>query len=215
VLLALATSFAANAGATLYTFNFTNGFANAGAVPDGNTTGWFDTRNVSGVVDPSINDVNVSLNISGGFNGDFYAYLAHGTDFAILLNRPGRTAGNSFGYGNSGLNIILDDSAANGDIHTYQLVGSYSTLIANGSAWSPDGRNINPLQTLDTDGRTSTLSQFNGLSPNGDWTLFVADASGGGTQANIVSWGLNITAVPEPSTLGICVVGSVAFFFVR
>jgi subtilisin-like proprotein convertase family protein len=47
------------------------------------------------------------------------------------------------------------------------------------------------------------LSSFNGLNPNGTWTLFLADASGGAPNT-LVSWGLDITgtaAVPEPPSI--------------
>jgi hypothetical protein len=35
------------------------------------------------------------------------------------------------------------------------------------------------------------------MNPNGTWTLFIADLSGG-EQSTLVSWSLDITAVPEP-----------------
>jgi hypothetical protein len=49
--------------------------------------------------------------------------------------------------------------------------------------------------------RRIKLSTFNGLNPNGDWTLVLADVVGGGGQAHLVSWGLEIQAVPEPANL--------------
>jgi len=171
------------------TINWNSGFANAGVLPDGNTTGWFDTRTVSGITGNSILDVNVFLDITGGWNGDYYAYLTHSSGFSVLLNRVGQTGGNPFGYGDAGLNVTLDDSAANGDIHLYQL-----TLDPLGGAltgtWRPDG---------------SSFSSFNGLDPNGSWTLFVADLSNGevGTVAN---WGLRIDA--ETGTVGVPDAGS-------
>jgi subtilisin-like proprotein convertase family protein len=207
ILLAVAFGCVFNASATLYTSSFSSGFANGGVVLDGNTTGWSDTRTLSGIDAPIITDVNVSINLTGGYNGDLYAYLVHDSGFSVLLNRVGRTSGNSFGYGNSGFNITFDDSAANGDIHTYQTVPGFSTLITDGSAWSPDGRNVNPLLTLNTGSRTSMLAQFNGLNPNGNWTLFIADVSTG-DQTTVAGWSLSITAVPEASSLwsGFCLV---------
>ena len=32
----------------------------------------------------------MTLNLSGGWNGDLYAYLVHNSGFAVLLNRVGR-----------------------------------------------------------------------------------------------------------------------------
>ena len=53
----------------------TNGytFSPNRAVPDGNPTGLALATNLSGMTD-FIANVTVSLNISGGFNGDLYAY---------------------------------------------------------------------------------------------------------------------------------------------
>ncbi|MFO1488989.1 MAG: PEP-CTERM sorting domain-containing protein [Verrucomicrobiota bacterium] len=212
IIIAVITGAAISASADTYSFNFTNNFANGGVIPDGNLTGWSVTRALSGITDLAITDVNVSLNISGGFNGDLYAYLAHDSGFSVLLNRPGRPDGFGFGYGDAGLNITLDDAAALGDIHTYQTMAGYATLISNGSGWSPDGRNVNPLTVLGTDSRLNLLDQFHGLNPNGDWTLFVADVSTG-AEATLVSWGLSITAVPvvpEPSCLALGILGALA-----
>jgi subtilisin-like proprotein convertase family protein len=200
--------------AATYTFNFSNGFANTGTVPDGNATGWSDTRTLSGIADGSILDLDVSLDIAGGYNGDLYIYLTHDSGFSILLNRVGRTSANPFGYSNAGLNVTFDDAAANGDVHLYQNVIGYSALISNGNSWTPDGRNVNPLMTLDSDTRTQMLSAFNGGNPNGSWTLFVADLSGG-SQATVVNWGLTVTAVPEPSSCVIAMAGGLALFFRR
>src|ERR1051325_4446840 len=70
------------ARATLYTYDFNSGFNNGGAIPDGNPTGWSDTHAISLALPgdgttTQINDVNVRLNISGGYNGDLYGYLVH------------------------------------------------------------------------------------------------------------------------------------------
>ena len=202
--------------AALYQYNFNSGFANGGAVPDANVNGWSDTRTLSGIADPFIADVNVTLNISGGYNGDLYVYLTHAGGFSVLLNRVGRTSGNSFGYGDSGFNVTLDDQATTTtDIHSYQTV-SYS-LNGGGQLigdWRPDGRNVNPATALDTDTRTSLLTEFNGLDANGNWTLFVADLSSG-ASSTVVDWGLYIQAVPEPEhyalycALGLLVVAAV------
>jgi len=182
--------------AALFSDSWSSGFANAGVVPDGNPTGWSDTRTLSGIPDNSILDVTVTLQVSGGWNGDLYAYLVGpGGGFAVLLNRPGVTSSDAFGYSDAGLNITLDDAAPNGDIHNYQTVAGYATSIANGSAWAPDGRVADPASVVDTDPRTALLSSFDGVDPNGNWTLFVADLSDGNVST-VTSWGLQIEAVP-------------------
>jgi hypothetical protein len=173
------------------------GFQNGGVIPDGSLVGLSDTRNV--VTAPGgIADVSVTLNLSGGWNGDLYAYLVHDTGFAVLLNRVGSTTGNNAGYGNAGMNnVVLNDAYLNNDIHWYGGAG-----VPTGN-YSPDGRNIDPRSggaALLAANRTAMLSSFNNLNPNGNWTLFLADVSGS-DQSTLQSWTLNIAAVPEPRSL--------------
>src|SRR5688572_4755667 len=75
------------AKAAVYTYDF-NGINTA--IPDGNLNGFSDTRTISGIPGsggaPQISYVTVALNISGGYNGDLYAYLVHNSGFVVLLN---------------------------------------------------------------------------------------------------------------------------------
>ena len=89
-------------------------------VPDANVNGLILTTNLN-ITGGTISDVTVSLDISGGYNGDLYAFLAGPNGgFAVLLNRVGvSNNASSFGYGNQGFDIVLSDSAAN-DVHYYQ-----------------------------------------------------------------------------------------------
>ena len=155
LLLALARSAQADFVSTM-TAN--SGFANGGVIPDGSLTGWSDTRSVSGI--GNISDVSVTLNLSGGWNGDLYAYLVHGSGFSVLLNRVGVTANGSPGYGTAGMNVTLSDAAVLGNIHSV-------LAPVSGGIYQPDGRNVNPLtpgSVLSSTPPTALLSSFNGLS---------------------------------------------------
>ena len=59
---------------------------------------------------------------------------------------------------------------------------------------------------LNTSARTVFLSSFNGLDPNGTWTLFIADASGGG-QSTLQKWSVSIEGVPEPGSFALLLAG--------
>jgi subtilisin-like proprotein convertase family protein len=176
-------------------------------IPDNLVSGVSDIRSVA-TANTTIGSISVSLNISGdpAFNGDLYVYLQHGTDLAVLLNRSGRTVGNSLGYSDNGYNVTFNDTAVNGDIHNYRftLFGNQTTPVdvnyqnALTGTWAPDGRNVSPLTVLDSSTRDATLSAFNSSNPNGEWTLFLSDLSAGGTST-LNSWGLAITSVPEPA----------------
>lgn len=174
-------------------------------IPDGDLSGWSDTRTVT-TPHSSILSVSVTLTLEGtgggAFNGDYYAYLSHEGTLAVLLNRVGVTDSNTFGYEDNGFaNLTFRDDAANGDVHLYQGVVIPSGNGALTGTWAPDGRNVSPLSVTDTTPRTATLGGLTGLNPNGEWTLFIADASGGGT-ARLTDWSMNIVvaAVPEPET---------------
>ena len=196
---------------TTTTTNYTIGLA----IPDNNFSGLASTKTFSSPI-TALTDLNVFLNISGTYNGDLYAYLTYQSGFSVLLNRVGRRTGSSLGYGDDGINVTLDDEGANGDIHVYRLTlnGSHTigltgglTNTTGGVGWLPDGRNIDPTVSLDSTTRTALLSSFDGLNPNGNWTLFVADVNGG-DLSTLVSWGLEaVGTVPEPGTTVLLALG--------
>ena len=174
-------------------------------IPDGSTIGVASTQNfVSDIT--LITEVRVSLDIVGtpdpgdAINGDIYAYITHGSGFAVLLNRVGRTASNDDGYADSGFSVTFDDSPAGNDIHNYRLFAPITSGPLTG-VWGSDARNVNPAGVLDTTPRTASLTSFNESNPNGAWTVFVADVSPGGT-AKLVSWRIQLTGdtVPEPGS---------------
>lgn len=178
---ALASAFGPSAWALSST-----GTASPGVViPDNNLSGVASTINLSTAIN-AITSLTLTLDITGGYNGDFYAYLQHGTGFAVLLNRVGRTAGNNYGFADSGFQVTFDDAAAT-DIHLASA-GVGNPLIGT---YQPDGRNISPFSALDTSPRSAFLTSFTGLDANGGWTLFIADVSpvGIGTLAD---WSLTV-----------------------
>jgi subtilisin-like proprotein convertase family protein len=213
IYLAVLLSLAASLGtqAALFSTTYSTGFQNGGVILDGTIDGLTDTRSISGVGGP-ITDIQVTLNFSGGYNGDLYVYLLHGSEMVVLINRVGVSGSDAFGYADGGMSITLAATAANGDIHNYGGTG-----IPTGT-YSADGRVIDPLSSsgaFDAAGTTS-LADFNGANANGSWTLYVADVVGSGNPSTLVSWGLDITAVPEPTTVALgCfagVFGIVALF---
>lgn len=180
------------------------------AIPDGNPVGLTSSLGVSGMTGP-ISDVTVSLDITGGYSGDLYAYLLspNGT-LVVLLNRVGMGSSNPYGYDDAGFDITLDSASAN-NLHFYQS-DSYS-LNSDGQltgTWAPDARTIDPLYSppgaFDAAPTGNTLADLAGLGPNGTWTLFIADLSAGG-QSTLVQWGLTVVTVPEPQTWSLLGVG--------
>jgi len=170
-------------------------------IPDGNAAGLSDVREITSTV-ASIASLRVTLRLRGEFNGDLFGYLrlvnATGTNYCVLLNRPGRTLTGSFGYDDSGLDVTFDDAATNGDVHLYRkALGAFDGSLLTG-AWNPDGRASDPQVVLDSDTPATSLSSFAGADASGQWTLFLADLECGGTNM-LEDWGLEVTGSPRPA----------------
>jgi hypothetical protein len=184
LLLGLTTVAAFSASATLFV-GWTNGanatFANGGFVADGNHSGWVDLQTVS--ASGTIQSLAVILTVSGGWNGDLFAYLVHDTGFAVLMDRVGYS-GSGFGYGNPGVDITL--TSAGNPIENYQGFSPVYNLAGQlTGAWQAH----------------SGLENFIGLTAGGTWSLFLADL-GPGDVSQVQSWGvqMDIVAVPEVET---------------
>jgi len=213
-LLVVALAPAAHAG----TFTISSGTLNVD-IPDFDVNGYQSSLSVtpgSQANDNQITGVTVTLNISGGYNGDLYGYLRHvdpnnnsTVGFTVLLNRIGQTGGD-FGSSGSGLTSVVLDDAAGGNIHS----AGYTAGVALTGTFKPDGStlNVNPsdpnyLNSNDGSAGSSTLGNFNGLGADGTWTLFLADVSGGAVST-LVSWSATITAVPEPVNCALGIFGA-------
>ena len=170
-----------NAGASLYPI---------GSIPDGNPVGVSFAGNYDQATPGStVSGLTVDLSISGGYNGNLYAYLVspNGT-MVVLLNQPGATISNPFGYAGSGLNVTLSDTAAGSIQTTPETPGS---VFGSGLSYQAAG----------------SLAGFNGSAADGTWTLFFADETAGGGQTTLNGWSLNITAVPEPANIALLIFG--------
>jgi subtilisin-like proprotein convertase family protein len=169
------------------------------AISDAPGSGLARVLNVS-TPDLVITDISVDLNLGSltgdtAWNGDLYAQLTGpGGSLAVLINRTGISPSDDAGYGQAGFHITLNDSAAS-DVHDYQAV-SYSVNGANQltGTWQSDGR-TDPTSAV----RSKSLSDLIGQNPNGNWTLLVTDQANG-NRAQLNSWGITITTVPEPAT---------------
>jgi hypothetical protein len=178
---------AANA-ATVITETFS--MSTTSVIPDGDLSGLVQIINPATSI-TTVDMITITLNTTGGWNGDLYAYLWHDGTLSVMVNRPGRTSADPLGSATSGMTLTLADSATT-DLH-----------LASGAlsgTFQPDGRAIHPSSSLDTTPRTDNLAKFVGSTASGDWRLFIADASSG-DEATLTSWSITLTgAVPEPSS---------------
>ena len=184
---------------------YSSGSLAGGAVPDNNLSG-VAFNFTSGIPQNYITDVKVTLNFATGgsaFNGDLYGFLAYsGGGFTVLLDRVGRNATSAYGFNTAGGTIQLSSTGSGGSIHD-------AASLSSGTWYQPDGNTVYPIapQTAFTSGLTGgDFTSFNGLNPNGTWTLFLADTSGGNLNS-LTTWSLDVTAVPEPITVALGIFG--------
>jgi subtilisin-like proprotein convertase family protein len=172
-------------------------------IPDGNPIGVTSTIGVNGLGTIG-SDITVTLNITGGNNGDLYAYLSYNGQLVTLLDRPGVTGSDPLGETDPGYSsVVLSDA------------GSMNIDNANGGGSAVTG-------TYLAAAGAGALSVYTGGGSDGTWTLFIADLSGGdlsGSDSQLVGWYLTIngTTVPEPITWALIVfgvLGSVAQYVV-
>jgi len=215
-LLVVALAPAAHAG----TFTIGTTLGGGGAeIPDFDLSGYQSTITSAGnlisgsrVNDDSITKVTVTLNITGGYNGDLYGYLRHtdpssATGFTVLLCRINQTGPGDFGSSGSGFSsVTLSDDPADSIVNVHNA--SFSAGSPLTGTYNADGSTLN-TGTYDSNGDTGTsgLSNQNSLNGEGSWTLFLADVSGG-SVSTLVSWSATITAVPEPVNCALGIFGA-------
>ncbi len=183
-------------------YSYSSGTINQ-ALPDGSLSGFSASYTFSGI-DTYVQNVAVKLDLSGGYNGDLYAYLSYDGKLVPLLNRVGVGTESSFGFSTGGMQVTLADS---GQENIHDVANPVS-----GATYRPDGRAISPLSTssaFDANPGTS-FADLIGSNPTGTWTLFFADLSGG-KQSTLVSWQLDVTAVPEPANTALAIFAGLVF----
>lgn len=168
------------------------------AIPDANPSGFVNNQTIGLTTqgnnlpaNPIISSVlGVTLSLSGGWNGDLYAYLRYdngsgGVGFTTLLNRVGTGPGNPIGSTVAGFNNIFLTAGTGADIHS----------VANPAA--------NTTYQVDQTGSSTSFSSFVGLDPTaGTWSIFFADLSGNHVST-LNSWGLSLEVVPEPTNVAL------------
>ncbi len=156
------------------------------SIPDNNTTGANATINVSGLTGTitkiairftgatcSTANNATTVGLSHTYVGDLVGTLSSPSGTSVtIFNRPGGT-GNS---GNNFCQTLLDDAGTN----------LFQSITAAGNPYSGTFRPNSPL------------SAFNGLNPNGTWTLNVADLARTDTGA-IRSFQIIITTTSGPT----------------
>jgi len=183
-----------------------------GTIQDGNAVGSVFTGNFTANTWEQVVAVAVTLNITGGYNSDLYAYLVAPNGAVMLLMNQ------ASGLGGSGMNVTLSafqmTSSTQFNIQAgtnpgeQVLTASSQPFIQsatdNNSPMTGYYRPISSMLYAPNPNNGLTLAEYLGLpSANGAWTLFVADVVGGGGNATLNSWTLALAVVPEPVELSL------------
>lgn len=157
----------------------------------GPATPYPSTISVSGITDVVL-DVNVTLNnMNHTFPDDIDILLVGPTGARLLLMSD---AGGSADLVNN--TYTFDDAAAatlaDGALNAS---GSYKPSNFGTGDTFPAPAPVGPYPD------PQLLSVFNGLDPNGTWSLYVFDDVGGDTGNINLGWTVTIDTVPEPTTL--------------
>jgi len=146
-------------------------------IPDNNTTGVTNVQTISGVAG-LMTDVDVDVNIRHSFFGDLIMKVEHLGTSVTLIDRPGVPAVSTTGCTANDPDLVLDDEGTGGAVEDL-----CSAANATGLPVPPSPPNYTP---------SSPLSAFDGLDPNGAWTITVSDNASLDT-GTLVRWSLHIT----------------------
>lgn len=130
-----------------------------------------NVQTVSGFVG-NISDLNVSVQVNHTYTGDIEAKLEFNGMTVNLIAQLGLPLG-GFGCSTANFNVKLDDEATDGSVN-------------NQCNATPPAASSPPSYVP-----TELLSAFDGISPNGNWTLKVTDWATPDT-GSLISWTLHV-----------------------
>jgi subtilisin-like proprotein convertase family protein len=181
----------------------------------GQATPYPSTISVSGQTG-TISDLNVTLhNVNSDYGGDLEVLLvspAGATSNLLLLSDAGQGPTSPV----TNVTFTFDDGAASNLPQNNPLGGPNSTVTAKPTNYAETTADTFPSPAPAPSSINTTLAAFNGLDPNGTWSLYVVDDACGNDVSDTISggWSLDITtssavatstsvaSSPNPSTTG-------------
>jgi len=127
-------------------------------------------QNVSGLPSP-ISDLDVDVKINHTWFGDLIVIVEHDGISVTIIDRPGVPVLSTVGCAADNPDLILDDEGV-----------SLVEDLCGATTVPPSPPNYIP---------NNALSAFDGMNPNGDWTISVSDNAGGDT-GTLVRWSLHV-----------------------
>lgn len=169
------------------------------ATPNGISSPYPSVIAVSGL-SGTVTDVNVTITgLTTARERDLnFALVSPSGQTLMLMADAGDLAGTS------NVNLTFDDSAASLVSNTVITSGTYRPTDYQFSGTDSDdfpSPGPGSVNSPAPEGTATLASVFNGISPNGNWNLYIVDDSlGGGTSTVSGGWSINLTAGSAAAT---------------
>lgn len=118
--------------------------------------------------------------------GEITLKLHHAGVTAVLIDQPGHSPSNPFGFSNLGYDVILDDQGTGPNIQTVGALFGEFESITSPPTYKPN----------------QALSMFDGLPRDGAWTIEVITGFPQTFDPKITSWSVAVTDEAAPA--GVC-----------
>ncbi len=148
-----------------------------------------------------ISDISLDMNLNHTWVGDLTIKLEGPGGLVTLMSRPGfaEPADDGSGCCGFGSDVFSTQTFSDAASASAEDFGG-NDPVPPGSMWNPHGGVL---------GDTSLMDTFGGTNAVGNWTLYVGDGALQDT-GDVSEWALNLTTVPEPTTLAMLAIGGLA-----
>lgn len=174
-----------------------------GAIPDNNTTGFSNTANFSGPAGSitSIDSVQI-FNLNHTWVGDLIMYVEHGGQRFTLFQRVQGDGGTGAGDSSNLGGTYIFDTISSQTLEANAGSNTSTSYVVPGGSYRAAHQTNELATTVAPNSVFSSGSVFNGMDPNGGWTIHATDGAGADT-GSFGDWVVKgqYNAVPEPATM--------------
>jgi hypothetical protein len=177
-------------------------FANNGGItiPNFSTASPYPSRIIVSGLGGTITKVTATLNGVTAPTPDDVDFLLVGPGGQKFLMMGDSGGANAL----SGVNITLDDAAASALPDATAITsGTWRPASYTGSDTFPAPAPAGPYNPAAPDGTGTFANVFNGISPNGTWSLYAVEDAGDAQNTTLSGWSLTFTLAPAATTTSV------------